>query len=536
MSSVEKKQKGLTRRHFVKGAAAGAVGGLVVGAAGTALSAPKAQPKPWLPAKWDQETDVIVAGSGPTGLPAAIAAVDKGAVVIVVEQGKAVGGCGVIAGGILNIGGGTRVQKLNGISDSPDLLFARLTNYKDPYFKRNDPALTRAFCDANPGTVDWLEQRGVRFMDTLSPSGGRDALHREVYHYIFWDKEAIGSRSMKNVSGAGLIKPLEAYARSKGVKILLEHKLTGIIREGGTTGRVLGAEIKTPAGKLYVKAKKGVILGTGSWRGNRSLRKLFDGRLSEDLGAAGEPFVNSDGSGIVAALAVGAVLQSDRTMDRGLFRAKFGTKHYNFPLNSPYGAPGLTIAGPLRADVIFVNKSGRRYVNEQDVFSLDGYSFFDASFAQEGHVLWAVFDDAAARRNKWDVKPPATEEGSAFSAPTLPELAALIKLPAQAFSETVAKYNGYVEAGKDTDFDRPKSLLGAKIETPPFHAVWISLFLNATCGGIAVNAKSQVLDIYGKVIPGLYAGGEAAGGLDFHGMLRGIILGRFAGENAAAYA
>jgi predicted oxidoreductase len=49
-----------------------------------------------------------------------------------------------------------------------------------------------------------------------------------------------------------------------------------------------------------------------------------------------------------------------------------------------------------------------------------------------------------------------------------------------------------------------------------------------------VNAKCQVLDIEGKVIPGLYAGGEAAGGLDVIGMPRGIIMGRFAGENAAA--
>jgi carbon-monoxide dehydrogenase iron sulfur subunit len=37
MSSVEKKQKELTRRDFVKGTAVGAVGGLVVGSVGTAL-------------------------------------------------------------------------------------------------------------------------------------------------------------------------------------------------------------------------------------------------------------------------------------------------------------------------------------------------------------------------------------------------------------------------------------------------------------------------------------------------------------------
>ena len=45
MNTVGKKGKGFTRRDFVKGMAAGAVGGMVIGAAGTSLSASHAQPK-----------------------------------------------------------------------------------------------------------------------------------------------------------------------------------------------------------------------------------------------------------------------------------------------------------------------------------------------------------------------------------------------------------------------------------------------------------------------------------------------------------
>ena len=51
MSFVEKRQKGFTRRDFIKGTAAGAVGGMVAGAAGTAFAASKAGPKPSQPAK-----------------------------------------------------------------------------------------------------------------------------------------------------------------------------------------------------------------------------------------------------------------------------------------------------------------------------------------------------------------------------------------------------------------------------------------------------------------------------------------------------
>jgi succinate dehydrogenase/fumarate reductase flavoprotein subunit len=164
---------------------------------------------------------------------------------------------------------------------------------------------------------------------------------------------------------------------------------------------------------------------------------------------------------------------------------------------------------------------------------LGTYSFFDAGLVQEDHVLWTVFDDTAARKHKWNPSPPVAEEGCAFGAHSLTELANLIDVPGDALAETVRKYNSYVEAGADPDFNKPQKLLQSRIETPPFYAVWISLYVHDTCGGLAVNGRSQVLDIHGKVIPGLYAGGEAAGGLGVAGMPRAIITGRIAGENAA---
>ena len=531
MSAKEK----ITRRQFLKNTAVVAGSGVAAAGAVGAFNPPSAKAAV-VPEKWDMEAEVIVVGSGPTGIPAAIAAVEKGSSVTVIEQSKEVGGCGVINMGLLHIGGGTRVQKQNKMEDSPDLMFKRFSNYKDHYQKRNDPAILRVFCDYNPGTFNWLEERGVRFIDTLQ--GGFDALHqRHPYHPIKWEKEGPGRLFPymdAATSGAGLIKPLEAYARNKGVKILLEHKMMKIIRQGGTTGRALGVEIQAGEKKLFFKAKKGVILGTGGWKGNKFLRNLFDSRITEDIVATGEPFVNPDGSGIVAGLEAGAILISDRANDTALYRRMFATKHYQFPLNSPYGAPGLNIVGPRWGDVIFVNKAGQRFVREEDVASLGTYSFFDAALAQQDHILWTIFDDAAAKKYKWDVRPPVTEKDCAFSAPTVAELAKLIKVPENALSETVQKYNTFVEAGKDGDFEKPKNLLKSKIENRPFHAVWVQLLVHDTCGGLAVNARSQVLDIYGKVIPGLYAGGETVGGMEFVGMNRGIILGRIAGENAAA--
>ncbi len=187
------------------------------------------------------------------------------------------------------------------------------------------------------------------------------------------------------------------------------------------------------------------------------------------------------------------------------------------------GQLGLTSLARRTADLIYINKSGQRYVNEQDVASLGGFSFFDASLSQDGHVLWTIFDDAAAKKYKWDINPPFTEKGCAFDAPTLNELAGLIKVPENALVDTVRKYNSYVDAGSDPDFGKPKNFLTSKIETPPFYGVWVSLFVHDTCGGLAVNPKAQVLDTEGKVIPGLYAGGEAAGGIDAPGLPRCVI-------------
>jgi tricarballylate dehydrogenase len=53
-------------------------------------------------------------------------------------------------------------------------------------------------------------------------------------------------------------------------------------------------------------------------------------------------------------------------------------------------------------------------------------------------------------------------------------------------------------------------------------------------GGLRVNGKHQVIDMQGQVIPGLYAGGEAVGGFQKHGLGKGHVHGFIAGTNAAA--
>ena len=112
-----------TRRSFLAASTAAAAGAFISKGASAADVATTQ-----LPAKWDAETDVLVAGSGIAGMSAAISALDKGAKVLVMEKGKNYGGCAIINGGIIALGGGTRTQKEHGVEDSPEKLYKKLTN------------------------------------------------------------------------------------------------------------------------------------------------------------------------------------------------------------------------------------------------------------------------------------------------------------------------------------------------------------------------------------------------------------------------
>jgi len=134
-----------TRRHFLENAAAAAGAVALVGAV------PEAAQAPARPGRWHREADVVIIGSGATGLPAAIAAREQGASVIVVEANTDVGGHAAVCTGNVALGGGTSAQQKAGIVDSPDLLYSDLTDWSVilPHgiadYRYNDRAVQRAF-------------------------------------------------------------------------------------------------------------------------------------------------------------------------------------------------------------------------------------------------------------------------------------------------------------------------------------------------------------------------------------------------------
>ena len=107
-----------------------------------------------------------------------------------------------------------------------------------------------------------------------------------------------------------------------------------------------------------------------------------------------------------------------------------------------------------------------------------------------------------------------------------------VPMSPRVLEETVARYNSFVDAGKDDDFGKPKPLY--RIAKPPFYAAWATPVIHDTRAGLRINARAQVVDLNGQVIPGLYCGGESAGGFSLHGLARATCQGYIAGNNAAA--
>jgi hypothetical protein len=144
-------------------------------------------------------------------------------------------------------------------------------------------------------------------------------------------------------------------------------------------------------------------------------------------------------------------------------------------------------------------------------------------------------------REGWTPSPPHVDiaAGLFFSADRVADLAAQVvmkyqrvPMPPANLKATVARYNSFVDSGVDEDFGKPEPM--HKIANPPFYAAWATPVVHDTRAGLRINAKCQVLDIRGEVIPGLYCGGESAGGFSQHGLARAACQGYIAGNAAAA--
>jgi succinate dehydrogenase/fumarate reductase flavoprotein subunit len=548
--------------------------------------------------KWDREADIVVIGSGATGIPAAIVAQEAGSSVILVEAENDIGGHAIISGGNIPLGGGTSVQKKYGIEDSPDLLFRDLTDWSVvgpngfPDYRYNDREIIRAFADNSAATFEWLVAHGVVFVDKAPDALGGNSvgnsvpreMHSAVMHWpmVYNGEPADPAVQKTRSSGNGLMRSLEVAAKKAGVEILLEYRMSRIYRQTPNAGPVLGIAVDNKGTTLNIRARKAVIIGTGGSTGNVNFRRMFDPRLTEEYcGLAGMPWSDQDASGELAAMAIGASLWGfynqtgefgSNVTKPGSIGCQYNYRHLQWMPGSPVfdraRATGLRVAN--WQDLILVNMLGKRFYDEtggqyiaNNYNSLDPYlqgswlnaknlewnpnNFLNAALAgiddgnNGGGPIWAIFDSDAVAREEWTPTPPYVDiaAGFFFSANRLADLAEKIvmkyqrvPMPPASLEETVARYNSFVDSGIDEDFGKPKPMY--KIANPPFHAAWATPVVHDTRAGLRINAKCQVIDLNGEVIPGLYCGGESAGGFSQHGLARAACQGYIAGNAAAS--
>ncbi len=252
------------------------------------------------------------------------------------------------------------------------------------------------------------------------------------------------------------------------------------------------------------------------------------------------------------------------------------------------GATGLAVGGSGFEEFIAVNQVGKRFFNEVRLPKRPGanrypgdkaapgqglnhkpldwrncaaewvrqsYTYdhgLDAAIAMnEGSKaphyhsgsLWAIMDQDAIDRTGWELRFPFVNEsnGYFFKADTIQELASKIfaghpfaRVPLSHLTATVETWNGYVAAGADPEFEREKDAPMYAIAKPPFYALSIMVIWHDSYGGLRCNGRQQVIDMDGQPIAGLYAGGEAVGGFNKHGLGKGHVQGFIAGTFAAA--
>ncbi len=556
----------LGRRNFLRGGAAAAAGAGATALVG--LSVDQAEPQAQAP-RWHREADIVVVGSGAAGLPAAIRARDRGVSVVVIEENFDVGGHGMISQGSIALGGGTAMQKKWGVEDSADLVYLEGTRPDHVHTRYADREVVRAFADHNVEAYDFLIANGVEFVDArphIVPAEGAVTLRRVTTRP--WSENL--KETINGTAGSGLMRALEKSARAKGVEILLEHQMTKIIRQSPTAGRVLGVAVKNlkTGQTLNVRARRALIACTGGSSSNLVIRRIYNPLLTDEYQVGCEPYTRQSGDAEQLGMAIGATLGATNNMRTESYLAlvkpqwlgcRYGYDRWKpgSPVFEKAGASGIAVAD--YQDLIMVNMLGHRFHNEVgavQLFGKDGKSdpifdylaaavssavaVIDGKKHRVGGPIWAIFDAAAVEREKWDPRPPFvdTKNGYFFSADTLADLAGKLKsnphqkmpMPPATLEETVTRYNTFVDTGKDPDYGKPAPQY--KIQTPPFYAAWATPILHDTYAGLRVNAKFQVLDVFGQIIPGFYCAGESAGGFALHGLGRCIAGGYIAATNA----
>ena len=435
------------------------------------------------------DADILVVGAGTAGMPCAIAAAETGARVVVVEKTAELGGTLHLSAGQMS-GAGTRIQRAQGIEDSPQ------DHYDDVMrigHGHADPALVRQAVDEAAATLDWLEDLGFPFPDDMPiVYYGHDPYTRAR---TVWAAE-MGVAVLKTIQPR-----FEELVEAGAIELHREHRLERLLVEDG---RVVGVAGTASTGPFQLRARD-VVMTTGGYAGNRALFTEFHPGVHCLLGAR----ESSTGDGIQAAREIGADMRGaeHHLPTPGCVEIEPGSGSTDLWDAFANAMPQYR---PIKE--IHVNARGERFLAEDEP-SADAR---ERALAAEGGRAWIVLDEAMLDEDDpviigWSdemVRDEAAEGKRVWRADTIEALAHAAGIDAAGLVATVEAYNAGVRAGSDPLGRRQ---LDGEIATAPFYAIATHAGTVIGFAGLTVDAELRVLYQAGSPIAGLYAAGEMLG-------------------------
>ncbi|MGX7112007.1 NADH-dependent flavin oxidoreductase [Gemella cuniculi] len=454
------------------------------------------RPKPvvkWIKEVVEEETDVVIVGGGAAGISSALRADELGLRVTLIEKQAFIGGAISISGGN-QVVLGSKLQKQLGVEDdTPELMYEDFMKNGNG---KNVPELLNLLAHNVGETTDWLtDYVGVEY-------DVNEGLH--VLAEYRKDRELAYNHGGHGFAGAAREK-----ITNSNVKVLMQTKAKELLQD--EDGNVVGLVAREETGRKHIIRAKSVILTTGGYGNNKQL-------LSKELGKVlfyGTK--SSNGEGLVMATKEG-VDAATRMMEYG--------KIYPNGIEVSNGYAKSTIGGNiavLRENGLLVNKSGRRVVNER----ASNHDILDVLMKEEDQTLYILLD-----KEHFDIFREAVAEGGIsgqdidrwlenngektphfFHAQTLEELAKVANMEENSLKNTVERFNGFVKAGVDEDFNRENRFLQKEVGSGPYYLVEQKPRFATTMGGLVVNENLEVVNKKGNTINGLYAAGEVVGGV-----------------------
>ncbi|MFE2421786.1 3-oxosteroid 1-dehydrogenase [Streptomyces hokutonensis] len=517
--------------------------------------------------------DVVVIGSGAAGMTAALTAAKQGLSCVVVEKAPTFGGSAARSGAGIWIPNNPVIVAA-GVPDTPAKAAAYLSAVvgadvpadRQQSFLAHGPAMISFVMANSPLRFRWMEGYSDYYPELPGglPNGRSiepdqldgNILGTELAHlnppylavpagmvvfsadYKWLDLAAVNVKGAAVATeclargtqaallgqkpltmGQSLAAGLRAGLQSAQVPVWLNTPLTDLYLESGA---VTGAVVTRNGTAGLVRARRGVVVGSGGFEHNAAMRAQYQRQpIGTDWTVGAK---ENTGDGIRAGQRAGASL--------ALMDDAWWGPAIPLPADPYFCLAERTLPGGL-----LVNQAGSRFVNEAAPYSDVVHTMYDRNAAAPDIPAWLIVDQNYRNRYLFrDVLPTFAfpddwySSGAAHKAWTWDALATSIGVPAAALRSTVTRFNSLAASGKDTDFGRgdsaydhyytdpailPNSCL-APLWLPPYYALRIVPGDLGTKGGMRTDARARVLRADGSVIPGLYAAGNASAAVMGH--------------------